>query len=292
VVIDLHTHSTVSDGSETPERVVELAAAAGCHAVALTDHDSLDGLAEASARAADLGIRLVPGCEVSCRCPAPAAGAPRPVGSMHVLVYFVEPGTGPFQGELDALRNDRAARNRALAQRLVELGTGVSFADVVAEAGSESGIGRPHFAKALVQAGAARDMDDAFDRWLANGRPAYVPKARLDPSDVARLAHDSGGVAVLAHPLSIGLDMPHLERLVAELAEDGLDGIEAIYGSYSAEDRRRLQKMAARAGLAATGGSDFHGSFKADLAVGTGYGDLRVPDDLLDGLEARRPRAA
>jgi 3',5'-nucleoside bisphosphate phosphatase len=287
-MIDLHTHSSVSDGSETPGRVVELAVAAGCSALALTDHDSLAGLEEAGRVAAEHGVRLVPGCEVSCRKPAPPSGAPRIEGSVHVLVYFVEPGAGPLQDELVVLRGDRAVRNRELAARLGELGTGVTYEDVLAEAGDEAGMGRPHFARALVKAGAAEDVDDAFDRWLADGRPGYVPKARLDPPDVARLAHESGGVAVLAHPLSTGLDLPHLERLVAELAEGGLDGIEAVYSSYSPDQRTALRRMAKRVGLLATGGSDFHGSFKPGLDVGTGRGDLNVPDELLAILEARR----
>jgi len=288
-VIDLHTHSTVSDGSETPGRVVELAAEAGCSALALTDHDSLDGLAEAGRVAAELGVRLVPGCEVSCRKPAPPAGAPRIAGSVHVLVYFVEPGEGVLQEELGRLRGDRAERNRELAERLLELGTGVTYEDVLAEAGDEGGMGRPHFARALVKAGAAQDIDDAFDRYLADGRPGYVPKARLDAPDVARLAHESGGVAVLAHPLSTGLNPQHLERMVAELADGGLDGMEAVYSSYDPDQRSVLRRIAARTGLVATGGSDFHGSFKPGLHVGSGRGDLRVPDEVLEALEARRP---
>jgi len=288
-VIDLHTHSAVSDGSESPGRVVELAAAAGCAALALTDHDSQAGLDEAARRAGELGVRLVPGCEVSCRKPrSPIDGSPL-AGSVHVLVYFVPAGTEPLHGELAKLRGDRAERNRALGARLAELGTGVRYEDAVLEAGDEAGVGRPHFARALVKAGAAADVDDAFDRFLADGRPAYVPKARLDPPDVARIAHAAGGVAVLAHPLSTGLEARVLERLVAELAEGGLDGIEAVYGAYTPDQRAELRRMAGRHGLAATGGSDFHGSFKAGLAVGRGRGDLAVPDDVLDALEARRP---
>jgi len=287
-VIDLHTHSRVSDGSETPARVAELAAAAGCSALALTDHDSLAGLDEAGRVAAELGVRLVPGCEVSCRKPAPPEGAAPIAGSVHVLVYFVTPGAGPFQDELVKLRGDRAVRNQELAARLVELGTGVRYDDVVAEAGDEGGVGRPHFARALVAAGAAADVDDAFDRYLADGRAAYVPKARIDPPDVARLAHESGGVAVLAHPLSTGLGPRALERLVAELADGGLDGIEAVYASYSHDQRTALREIAKRCGLVATGGSDFHGTFKPGLNVGTGRGDLRVPDDVLRALEERR----
>jgi predicted metal-dependent phosphoesterase TrpH len=288
-VIDLHTHSTVSDGTEGPGTIPEMAAAAGCSAVALTDHDSLDGLAAARASAALVGVTLVPGCEVSCRTPPPPPRQPPVGGSVHVLVYFVEPGDGPLQEELVALRRDRAARNARLRARLDELGVAVDYEAMVAEAGGEAGLGRPHFARALVRAGAAHDVDDAFDRYLADGRPAYVPKARLSPADVARLARESGGVAVLAHPLTLGLDPAALERLVTELAGAGLGGIEAIYGRYTPDQRRGLRRMADRCGVVATGGSDYHGSFKPDLAVGTGTGDLDVPDSALEALAARCP---
>jgi 3',5'-nucleoside bisphosphate phosphatase len=286
-VIDLHTHSTVSDGSEQPATIVEMAAAAACSALALTDHDSLSGLAEAREAADKLGITLVPGCEVSCRKPPPAAGQPAIGGSVHVLVYFVEPGEGPLQDELVNLRRDRAERNLRLRARLEELGISIDYDAMVAEAGGEAGLGRPHFARALVRAGAADDIDDAFDRFLADGRAAYVPKSRLSPADVARLARASGGIAVLAHPLTLGLDPSNLERLVAELAEAGLGGIEAVYGRYTTDQRRGLKRMAKRLGLAATGGSDYHGSFKPDLEVGTGMGDLDVPDSALEDLAAR-----
>ena len=288
-MLDRHTHSTVSDGSDPPARIVELAVQAGCSAVALTDHDSLAGLDAARHTAAALGVTLVPGCEVSCRRATRPDGTGTGAGSVHVLVYFVDQGDGPLQRELVRLRGDRARRNAELAEVLVRLGTGVTYEDAVAEAGGrEEGVGRPHFARALVRAGAATDIDDAFDRFLAADRPAYVPKARLDPADVAGLAHDSGGVAVLAHPMSTGLERSELEGFVARMADAGLDGIEAVYGSYGPDERGWLRRLAARHGLLATGGSDFHGTFKPDLKVGTGRGDLNVPDDLLVMLQRRR----
>jgi len=155
-VIDLHTHSDRSDGSETPGRIVELAHDVGCSAVALTDHDTLDGLAPARARADELGIRLVPGCEVSC---LPVAG-----GGVHVLVYFVDDPTSPLGLELARLRDDRRVRNQALIERLDELGFPVTFAMVAAHAGSVEGIGRPHFAQALVDIGAVGSVDEALTK--------------------------------------------------------------------------------------------------------------------------------
>jgi predicted metal-dependent phosphoesterase TrpH len=279
-VIDLHTHSSRSDGTDPPERIPELAAAAGCTAVALTDHDTLGGLAAAGRRAAELGVRLVPGCELSCAFRGTSA---------HVLVYFVEDGDGPLQLELVRLRQDRIARNRLLADNLRRLGIPVTYDELVAEAAGEDSLGRPHVAAVLVRHGAAVSIPDAFDRWLAEGRPAYVSKARVTPAEVASLARQSGGVAVLAHPLSLGLGPADLSSAVAELADEGFAGIEAIYGRYTREQRSRLAELAQRFDLVATGGSDYHGTVKADLSVGTGQGDLRVPDDVLDQLAARRP---
>jgi len=279
-VIDLHTHSTCSDGTDGPERIPELAVAAGCSAVALTDHDTLAGIAPARRRANEAGVTLVTGCEVSCAFRG---------GSAHVLTYFVDPEESPLHDELVRLRHDRVTRNRALAERLADLGIPVTYDEMVAEAAGEESLGRPHVAMLLVRHGVADSIPDAFDRWLGDGRPAHVPKARVTPSEVASLARASGGVAVLAHPLSLDLGPAGLTSAAAELAEGGFAGIEALYGRYSPEQRTRLVELARRADLVATGGSDYHGALKPDLSVGTGTGDLRVPDEVLEQLAARRP---
>lgn len=281
-MIDLHTHSCVSDGSETPSRICELAAAAGLSAVALTDHDNLSGLAEARTAAESLGVQLVPGCEVSCKSGIPGGG------SVHVLVYFVEDGDGPLQEELERLRRDRKERNEKLVERLAEIGAPVDYDAIVEDAGGETGIGRPHFAKALVASGSATDVDDAFERFLGQTGAAYVRKGRLLARDVAPLANASGGVAVLAHPLTLGLTAGGLESFASEIAAAGFAGLEAYYGRYSPAERQGLADVARAAGLVPTGGSDFHGSFKPDLTVGLGTGDLDVPDGVLEELSARR----
>ncbi|MDQ2727111.1 MAG: PHP domain-containing protein [Actinomycetota bacterium] len=277
-MIDLHTHSTVSDGSDPPARVVDLAADAGLTAVALTDHDRLDGLADAARRGAERGIEVVPGCELSCEHP----------GTMHVLVYFVNAGDGPLQDELDWLQRARDDRNGLLAERLADMGLPVSLEEMERESGG-TGTGRPHAAAILVRKGVVASVQEAFDRYLAKGQPAYVSKSRLSPEDALRLARASRGVTVLAHPLSLGLDPASLERQIGELAGLGLAGVECIYGRYSPDDRSGLADLAARHGLAVTGGSDFHGTYKPDLSVGIGRGDLAVGDELLDHLRERTP---
>ncbi len=278
-MIDLHLHSTCSDGSETPARVVELAAAAACTAVALTDHDGLFGVVEARARAEELGIECVSGCEISC------AFSP---GTMHVLCYFVEPGEGPLQDELERLQMDRSNRNERLLLRLRELGLPITREEVEQAAGSPV-IGRPHFASVLVANGAAESIQDAFDRLLGRGAPGYVPKARIDASTAIRAVKGSGAVAVLAHPMSLGLDMAGLDRAVEELSSVGLVGLECYYGRYSPNERAALVEIAKTHDLVATGGSDFHGTFKPDLSVGTGTGDLDVPAAALIQLRAKVP---
>lgn len=279
-MIDLHNHSTCSDGSDSPRRVIELGADAGCSAIALTDHDGLSGLQEAAATAAERNITFVPGCEVSCQFSP---------GTLHMLCYFAEPGEGPLQDQLERLQDDRVHRNSRLIDRLIELGYPISLADVEEEAGGST-LGRPHFAAALVKKGLAPSYQDAFDNLLGKGAPAYIPKAFITAETTIEAATGSGTLAVLAHPLSLGLEPPEVERTIAELAEAGLTGMECWYGRYSREEREGLLAIARRYDLVATGGSDYHGTFKPDLSVGTGRGDLDVPDSALEELTARRAR--
>lgn len=277
-MIDLHTHSTASDGTDSPRRVAELAAQRGCTAFALTDHDGLGGIEEAAAAAAQAGIGFVPGCEISC----PHGG------TLHLLVYFVEPGEGPLQDELGRLQAIRDERNRSMVTRLSELGLPISHEELQSEAGGR-GAGRPHAAAVLVRKGVVDSVQDAFDRFLAKGRPGYVEKERLPVDQAVRLAALSGGVAVLAHPLSLNLTLSQLDSAVGELAAAGVVGLEAVYGRYSPAERAALVDLAARHGLVATGGSDYHGTYKPGLQIGVGTGDLEVPDETLDHLRDRRP---
>jgi predicted metal-dependent phosphoesterase TrpH len=276
-VIDLHSHSNFSDGSESPTRVIELAAAAGLTAIALTDHDGLEGLPEAARRANELGITLVSGCEVSCLYRN---------SSLHVLCYFVADGPGALQEELIRLQEDRATRNERLISRLNELGIPITLEEVAERAGGR-GIGRPHVAAVLVDRGVVNSIDEAFDRLLGTGRPAYIPKSRVTIETVIALTTRSGGVNAVAHPYSLGLERYELEAQVEEWAKVGLVGLESYYGRYSPELREQLAALARRNGLVPTGGSDFHGSYKPDISIGVGTGDLLVPDEVLSELRER-----
>ena len=278
MAVDLHLHSTASDGTDDPAEVVRRGAAAGLTAIALTDHDTLDGVEEAQAVATQLRLCFIPGTELSVVWPP---------GTMHLLVYHLRPRSGPLQDELAGLRGGREIRNARILAELAELGAEISPEAVAEEAGGGV-VGRPHIAAVLVAEGHAESIADAFDRFLARGRPAYVERTRLDPATAIDLARRSAAVPVLAHPHTIGVAAQDYETAFRELAVAGLAGIECYYAEYSPDLRTHLARLCDRLGLIATGGSDYHGRYKPDVAVGIGRGDLVVPDDVVDQIAAAR----
>lgn len=277
-MIDLHAHSNASDGTDAPAALVHKAAVAGLTAVALTDHDTVEGLPEAGEAAAETGVRLVPGCELSCEVAR---------GTMHLVVLFLDGRDGPLQNRLGVLRAGRDDRNVHIVEALQVHGLEVALDEVSAKAGAGS-VGRPHVAAVLVDKGYVSSIDEGFERWLARGRPAYVERERLGAGEAVELVHASGAVAVLAHPFSLDRSADELGVLLGELAEAGLDGMEVEYGRYAPDERAALLDLARRYRLCPSGGSDYHGAYKPDLALGTGRGDLHVPGEWLDALEARR----
>lgn len=275
MTVDLHAHSTASDGSDSPAELVRLAVENGLSSLALTDHDTQDGLAEAVDAAAASGLELIPGVELSLDYDR---------GGMHLVVLWLERGPGPLQDRLAELRSGRDRRNLHIVERLSELGLPVTVEEVAAEAGGGS-VGRPHIAAVMVARGYVPDIKTAFDQWLGNGRPAYVGRARLGPEEAIGLARESGGVPVLSHPHTLGItSAAEMAELLTRLKRAGLVGLEAIYSAYQRHVRDGYTDLARRFGLSPSGGSDYHGTYKPGLALGSGYGDLFVPDRVLDDL--------
>lgn len=278
MAVDLHLHSTFSDGSDSPEAIVAEAAGIRLTTIALTDHDTLDGIPRAAVAAAAAGIRFIPGIELSVDWRNQ---------SMHMLVYFLEPGSGPLQDRLEELRRGRSQRNDRIVGLLQGCGLDITMGEVRAEAGGGV-IGRPHFAGVLIRKGYVASVQEAFDRYLATGRPAYSPRFKLAAAEAIALARETEAVPVIAHPHTLNLRAEGYAAGFADLVDLGLGGIEAYYGEYSPELRLSIAGLCERLGIVATGGSDYHGSYKPHLSVGTGKGDLRVPDDIPARLLAAR----
>ena len=276
--MDLHAHSTASDGTERPSEVVKLASRAGLSALALTDHDTLGGVEEARVEAHRHGIELIPGTELSCEWER---------GGLHVVVLFLEPGRGPLQDRLAELRDARHTRNRRIVRRLRDLGLDIDYRRVLEEARRGS-VGRPHIAAVMRRKGYVPDISSAFRDYLGAGRPAYVPRRLLAPEEAIGLARRSGGVPVLAHPHTLGLDnSAEYAAVYRWLAELGLVGVECFYSEYDPATRKELERSVRSFGLLPSGGSDFHGDYKPGLRVGVGRGDLEVPDRVLEALRER-----
>ncbi|MER5679455.1 MULTISPECIES: PHP domain-containing protein [Streptomyces] len=250
--IDLHTHSTASDGTDTPAELVANAAAAGLDVVALTDHDTVGGHAEAAAALPE-GLTLVTGAELSCQVDGV---------SLHMLAYLFDPAEPELARERELVRDDRVPRAQAMVRLLQELGVPITWEQVARIAGDGS-VGRPHVATALVELGVVDTVSDAFtSAWLGNGGRAYAGKHELDPFDAVRLVKAAGGVTVFAHPLAVKRGAVVPEAVIAGLAEAGLDGIEVDHMDHDASTRARLRGLAADLGLLPTGSSDYHGSRK------------------------------
>lgn len=281
---DFHVHSSASDGTLPPEQVAERARRAGVELFALTDHDSTEGVAAARVRGAELGIEVWGGIELSVH----EDGGSR---QLHLLGLGIEPDAAALRELCDARRAFREDRGRRIVSRLADVGVRVSHERVRELAGSGV-LGRPHVARALVEAGHCGSVDEAFGRWLRRGRPAYEPSGGLGAAEAIAAVHAAGGVAALAHPTrSVGVDAAGgLDGFVARLVPLGLDALEVEHPRLRASERKRIRRLARRYGLLESGGSDFHGDEHPPVELGRGRDNVRVGRDVYAALAERRAR--
>ncbi len=279
--VDLHIHTTASDGTLTPRQAVELARSLGLAAVAITDHDTTSGLGEAARAGAELGVEVVPGLELS---------AGYRDKNVHILGYFIDPDAPALRAALDWFVRERKSRNERIVAALAADGFHISMGELEA-AWPATVLGRPHIAEALVRRGYAAGIDEAFDRFLNRGRPYYRPRRRMPMDRAVAAVLASGGIACVAHPLQYGFPPDELEAFLRAAKTAGCAALEAYYSKYSQAQQAALRAMAARLGLAVSGGSDFHGDRKPDIQMGSGVdGSLRVPYGLLEVLRTAARR--
>ncbi len=268
--IDLHVHSNASDGTLTPKEVVKLAKESGLSAIALTDHDTVDGIEEAVEAGRLYGVHVIPGIELSAEYKS---------GDLHILGLNVDYTDDEFMQRVAVCRDSRDNRNKKMIKKLNEHGFNVTW-DIMLERFGANSITRAHFAKYLIDEGYVKDKDEAFKKYLNPGCPCYVSREKISPKEAIEVILKAGGHPVLAHPLLYKMNLERLESVIVMLKDFGLQGIEAIYSLNRPEDDAVLLKLAKRHGLYITGGSDFHGSIKPDIALGTGKGNLRVTKDM------------
>lgn len=270
--IDLHVHTTASDSTASPAEAVRLAKEAELSAIAITDHDTVSGYAEAAEAGKKYGVEVIPGIEISTKYGR----------AVHILGYYIDPDSDKLAPVLEWVVHDRDERNRKMAELMAADGLPVSYEEMHRRFGAV--IGRPHFAEVLVELGLAKDIRDAFDRYVEKGQKYYLPRNFLSIERSIEIIREAGGVPVLAHPFQYKLDDAGLRELIEHCMESGLQGMECRYSGYSVEQSKYLCRLAEEYGLIKTGGSDFHGDNKKHISIGTGTGHLEVPYKYLEKL--------
>jgi 3',5'-nucleoside bisphosphate phosphatase len=277
--IDLHLHTTASDGVRSPSEIVNYAKAKGLQAIAVTDHDTIEGLEEAVTEGQRIGFEVIPGIEIS---------AEHSPGSMHLLGYFLDIHHPLLNERLAYLQKARAERNPKIVENLNRLGVKISYDEVVKASGGGQ-VGRPHFAQVLLEKGYVRTFQEAFERFLKKGASAYVDKVRFRPAEAIHFIREAGGVAVVAHPNTLGVNgSKAFEALLLQLIREGLEGIEVHYPEHSPSETAQYKFLAEKHGLVITGGTDYHGIEGTDLDIGVGRGDMKLPYSILENLSAVR----
>jgi predicted metal-dependent phosphoesterase TrpH len=280
--VDLHVHSTASDGSLSPRELVAEAKAQGLRAIALTDHDTTEGLDEALAAGAALGLEIIPGIEIS---------ADHHPGSMHILGLFIDHHYQPLAEQLQVLKQARADRNPQIIAKLQKLGLAITMEEVLAVAGGGQ-VGRPHIAQVLMHKGYVASFPEAFEKYIGNHGPAYVNKFRFSPQESIAMITTAGGVASLAHPFTLEYSSTgHLKIILQQLRDWGLTALEVYYPEHAPERQTTYKKLAQELGLLMTGGSDYHGVIKPEVKLGLVGPDQHVSYELVEKLKERVGRS-
>ena len=274
-LIDLHVHSTESDGTLTPEALIALAKEKNLAAMALTDHDTVSGLAAARLAARDAGIELVPGIELSTDYNGT---------EVHMLGYYIDDTNFEFLKKLEEFCSQREERNKKMVRKLQDAGFAITYEDLLA-AFPDSVLTRAHFARFLVDRGLIRDMDTVFRKYIGNDCSCYVPREKVTPFEAIELIHAGGGLAFFAHPVLCHMNYDRLDAFVKSLKEHVLNGLEAIYSTYLPGDERNIKRLAGKYDLLISGGSDFHGSNKPHIQLGTGKGNLKISYNYLQQIK-------
>lgn len=276
--IDLHVHSNESDGTYTPARLVDYAIEKGLAAFALTDHDTTKGLARAIGAAKGRPIEVIPGIEFSTEYEG---------RDIHIVGLDFDYEDQEFQSQLKRFRDSRDLRNEKMIRKLNEAGIKISWEDMESRFG-EAVWTRAHFARYMLDEGYIKSMPEAFERYIGDRGPCYVPREKVTPSQAVRLVRRAGGIPVLAHPLQYHLSSERLKVLVEELKKSGLLGLEAVYSTHKGYEEDEMRRLARTTGLCISGGSDFHGSNKPAIDLGCGRGNLKIPYEILKQLRAAR----
>lgn len=270
-IVDLHVHSNKSDGSFTPTELVDYAVQKGLSAFALTDHDTTDGIDEAVAAAEGTSVEVIPGIEFSTEYEGK---------DIHILGLYIDHKSPAFVSHIRSFVDSRTLRNHKMCKRLQEAGIDISYERLQAMF-PESVITRSHYARFLLEHGYVKNLKEAFEHYIGDHCPYYVPREKITPAQAVSLILQAGGIPILAHPVLYHLSDAKLEELIILLKNTGLIGIEAVYSTYNAAEERHMRALAAKYDLAVSGGSDFHGAAKPNLDLATGYGGLVVPEELL-----------